>query len=168
MVDKIIEEINIALDNDLYFVALNSVLTLPDICGKAEYPSEKTSDRYKHWYQKYIGEYEQEPEEKMRDSGFPYLSGDVVYDLRCSLLHQGNPNLSNEKHINKFELIIEDKNEFDVYADMASMTLSIKPYKTYSVSIRRLCFIICKAAKKYYEDNKDKFNFFNYKIRRYK
>jgi len=38
MIDKLIEEINLALDNNLYIIALNTSLTLPDICGKAEYP----------------------------------------------------------------------------------------------------------------------------------
>lgn len=25
----------------------------------------------------------------------PYLSGSVIYSLRCSLLHEGNPNVDN-------------------------------------------------------------------------
>ena len=44
MVEKIVEEIRIALENKLYFVALNSALTLPDICGKAEFSNMKTED----------------------------------------------------------------------------------------------------------------------------
>ena len=165
MVNKLIREINIALDNDLYFVALNTALTLPDICGRAEYPELRTAERYKKWYQEYIGQYEQCPEDKDNNTGFPYLSDDVVYQLRCSILHQGNLNIEKGKTgIDKFALTIESKNEFNIYFDTSSMSISVNPYKTYRVSIRRLCFILCRCAVKYYERNKQKFNFFNYKI----
>ena len=62
MVDRIIRDIRGALDNNLFFAALNSALTLPDICGKAEYPSEQRSKkRYIDWYDKEIGLYERNP-----------------------------------------------------------------------------------------------------------
>lgn len=38
MILRIIDETEKALSHDLYFAALNLALTLPDICGKAEYP----------------------------------------------------------------------------------------------------------------------------------
>lgn len=56
MVDRIIQDIKGALENNLYFAALNCALTLPDICGKAEYPTERSSKkRYIDWYDKEIG-----------------------------------------------------------------------------------------------------------------
>lgn len=45
MVQKIVDDIRVALNNNLYFVALSTALTLPDICGKAEYPDEKSSKK---------------------------------------------------------------------------------------------------------------------------
>lgn len=165
MIDKLVKEINIALDNELYLVALNTALTLPDICGKAEYPDipdKKSSERYKKWYQENIGQCEQAPEDKDNNTGFPYLSADVVYQLRCSLLHQGNPNVEKEKTgIDRFTLFIEKKNQFDIYVDSASLCGETK---TYRVSVRRLCLILTTLASKYYEHNKEKFTFFNYEI----
>ena len=35
-----IDEIEKSLENECYIAALALALTLPDICGKAEYPSE--------------------------------------------------------------------------------------------------------------------------------
>lgn len=160
MVDKIITEINQALDNNLYIIALTAALTLPDICGKAEYPTLNTTTRYKRWYSENIGQYEINPDNKKRNLDMPYLSEDVVYSLRCSLLHQGTPNINENLNI-KFSLIIEKKNEFDIYCDSASYG---SDGKTYSVSIRRLCCILCWTAEKYYKNNKNKFNFFNYSI----
>ena len=43
MADRLVGEIRKMLENDLYFVVLNSALTLPDICGKVEYPDERSS-----------------------------------------------------------------------------------------------------------------------------
>ena len=54
MIDKLIEEINKALENELYFSALSLALTLPDICGKAEYPDKGSTSRYQLWYDEYI------------------------------------------------------------------------------------------------------------------
>lgn len=166
MINKLISEINLALDNNLYLVALNTALTLPDICGKAEYPELKTSERYKKWYQEYIGQYEQCPEDKENNIKFPYLSADVVYQLRCSLLHQGNPNVEKEKtDVDEFTLAVESKNTFGIYADSASLDAHCDACKkTYTVNVRRLCFILCRTTERYYDANKEKFDFFNYSI----
>ncbi len=40
MINRLVNEIEIALKNNLYMVALNTALTLPDICGKAEFPDK--------------------------------------------------------------------------------------------------------------------------------
>lgn len=51
MVDRIVKEINICLENDCYISALGMALTLPDICGKANYPQWKKQNvglRYKN------------------------------------------------------------------------------------------------------------------------
>ncbi len=49
----------------------------------------------------------------------PYLSGEVVYSLRCSLLREGNPNLQkNGKHpipIDRFSLVIQSEQPFRIY-----------------------------------------------------
>ena len=160
MVNQLIKEINLALDNNLYLVALNTALTLPDICGRAEYPDLGNTARYKKWCSENIGQYEINPDNKKRGIDMPYLSADIVYDLRCSLLHQGTPNIDRKFNIN-FSLIIEKKNEFNIYVDSASCE---NGEKTHKVSIRRLCCILCWTAEEYYKNNKVKFNFFNYKI----
>ncbi len=97
-----------------------------------------------------------------------------MYSLRNQVLHQGTPNIEKEtikedrNKIDRFILLKEPKNEFDIYSDTSSYTkdgwwMYQKDIKrTYSVSIRRLCLIICWTAEVYYKDNKDKFDFFDY------
>ena len=109
MINKIIEEIDKSLESEAYLSALSLVLILPDICGKAEYNSNiKNKERYINWFDEYIGKYEQSPFEV---SNNPYLSGEVVYQLRCCFMHEGNPNINknrikNERNkIDKFILL---------------------------------------------------------------
>lgn len=43
LIEQIIKEINTCLKNGCYIVALTIALTLPDICGKVEYPKDNNS-----------------------------------------------------------------------------------------------------------------------------
>ena len=173
MIDKLVDEINIALSHNLYFAALSLVLTLPDICGRAEYPSANVAKRYITWYNEYIGQYDRCPCDDCKAAQMPYLSGEVVYNLRNSFLHQGTPNIDSgqikdpSNQLDEFTLVIEKKNEFDIYSDAAGITESNQgeiKHRSYRVNIRRLCLIITLSAKSYYEKNKNKFDFFNYQI----
>lgn len=164
---QLIDDVNKALEAGCYYAALSLVLTLPDICGKAEYPQEKIGKRYIDWYDEHIGKYEQCSCEHCKRNTPPYLSGEVVYSLRNSFLHQGTPNIESSKiknennKIDRFELVIESKNRFDIYSDAAGNNGGERNYR---VNVRRLCLIICNSVLSYYEANQEKFNFFNYSI----
>ena len=96
MIKKIVKDLESCLENDCLFAALALALTLPDICGKAEYPKEKLiSRRYIDWYDKYIGNYERDRSKSLGDSPteLPFLSGELVYQLRCSFLHAGDTDI---------------------------------------------------------------------------
>lgn len=90
MIKKLIDEINEALDKELYLTALTAALTLPDICGKAEYPSEGNGKRYTKWCERFLN-----------DNNLP---ADKVYSLRCSLLHEGNVTVDSKDNV-KFRLL---------------------------------------------------------------
>lgn len=167
MVVRLVQDIREALENELYFVALSSALTLPDICGKAAYPDERSSrKRYISWYDEKIGKYEKNPEDK---DDMPYLSGEVIYSLRCSLLHEGNPNMKNDnlrtnQPIDHFSLVIEKVKPVDIYLDASTITrFGNEQKREYRMNVRRICMILCNMAESYFRDNRDKFHF-NYEI----
>ena len=175
MINQIIADINKALDNEAYLSALTLVLTIPDICGKAKYPKEKSGKkRYLLWYDEFVGTYEK-PSIDIHDIQFPYLSGEVIYSLRNMMLHQGTPNIEKEKieeecnRIDHFIIRIEKKKEFNLYVDAAHIydDFSNNNRIEYAVNVRRLCMIITLSAKNYYKENMEKFNFFNYHIQDY-
>lgn len=154
-------------------------LTLPDICGKAEYPILKEHTRYIRWYDENIGYYEKPPRADPNEVELPYLSGEVVYNLRCMLLHQGTPNIERNKihceecKIDRFSLLFEKKKSIDIYADSAQVfsggsspisSQNAVELRSYEVNVRRLCFILTTCSEAYYKNNMEKFTFFQYNI----
>lgn len=171
MLERIISDCEQALKHNLYFAALNLALTLPDICAKAKYPNEKSNKkRYVDWYEENIGQYEKSPDET---EDMPYESGEIIYSLRCSVLHQGNPNIDEKKcNITRFELIVEKHKTFGYTAcDSFGVSYNSETLEDAYILQREirlnlcvLCQKICNTAKKYYENNKYLFDFFNYHL----
>lgn len=170
MIPMLVQEINDCLNDNHLIAALTMALTLPDVCGKAEYPNERSSSkRYVDWFDTNLGETEN-PEFIFEDN-LPSLTGEVVYQTRCSFLHQGTPyvdidRISAERNkANNFKLVLEDKNDFDIYCDHSSVFSSncsnFHQNRSHIISVRRLCLIISSVALGYYKNNKEKFSFIN-------
>jgi hypothetical protein len=76
--DVITKEVERALDNGLYYLAVMLALTLPDICAALESRDGQTSgSRYKAWYTSWLA------------SRYSTLTGNDLYRLRCGVVHQG-------------------------------------------------------------------------------
>ena len=92
-----------------------------------------------------------------------------MYSLRNSFLHQTTPNIEkgeindSQNQIDEFVLVLEPKNDLDIYADLSMGECF--GVKSYYVSVQRLCFILTRTASFYYKNNKSKFGFIQYKIR---
>ena len=173
MINELVGEIIGCLKSGYYMAALTTALTLPDICGKAEYPKleKQTKQRYINWYNNYIGKPEKE---KFLNFGEFYQNGELVYSLRCSLLHQGNPNIedgiSDKNNIVYFELLYQKEEGAHICmgtseAQVINVNTEEKSVNIkYCINIKLLCYKLCKAASKYYSNNKEKFDFFNYRV----
>lgn len=157
MVELYVNDIENALKNKSYFSALAMSLALPDICGAAEYPNEtSTAKRYIEWYNKYLGEYMSD------DRGNPYLSGEIVYNLRNTFLHAGSPNIDSNKikdeanQLDRFGLILGDGTEMCV---TLFINTSIVKLRSMIVDVTYLCKTICDRSLWYYKNNTNKFHF---------
>ena len=116
MINRLINEIRKCMDCDCLLAGLALALILPDICGKAEFPQENSSKkRYIQWYDETVGITEKPPKSTKRNTEMPYLSGEVIYSLRCQFLHQGTPNIEAAKikeaacKIDDFTLLLQKK-----------------------------------------------------------
>ena len=165
-----LEEIKQGLKHTCYFGALALALTLPDICGKAEFPESSVRERYTKWYDKQFGDYLRNIPFVEESTNRPYISGELLYQLRCSFLHSGNAIIENEARIemqNKsiiFELeITEHYNDFTPFTEIYTYD-DITEKQHLIVNVEGLCRVLISIAQSYYEENKDKFSFFQYNI----
>ena len=160
MIDIYVEDIKSALKNKCFFSALSLALTLPDVCGMVEYPNKQVSERYISWYDKYVSAYVKDEKAVIPK---PYLSGEIVYNLRNTYLHQGSPNVNPDKvkeeinQVDNFILLLGDG------TIIHEMTLSIDfgpvSVRKILVDVTYLCDILCECALGYYRANTNKFSF---------
>ena len=169
LINRIVHEIRMALSHELYLSALALALTLPDTCGKAEYPNEKYSGaRYKKWCSQYVIS---DRHDSPYGYDMPYLSEEIIYNLRNSLLHQSTPNIEKSTihesrcRVDKFELVItgEDGTNGDLSEVAYDKDMNIVQ-RGLKVHISHLCYILSTAAEDYYKNNKEKFDFIKYSI----
>ena len=155
----LIKEIESSLKNNNLRCALGMALTLPDICGKVEYPGKGSEKRYVGWCEKYLFNQgfnshipftKSIPAEQQR-----VISPEVCYKLRCAYLHSGNLELNQRKGDNfpEFRLIITNPEDEGVYSGSADNNKHI------TIDIRHLTKAICNAAKDYHEKSKSKEDF---------
>ena len=158
-----------ALSHELYLSALALALTLPDTCGKAEYPNEKYSGaRYKKWCSQYVIS---DRHDSPYGYDMPYLNEEIIYSLRNCLLHQSTPNVEQSRihesrcKVDKFELVItgEDGTNGDLSEVAYDKDMNIVQ-RGLKVHISHLCYILSTAAEDYYKNNKEKFDFIKYSI----
>lgn len=164
MIEVYTNDIKHSLENKCYFSALALALTLPDMCGMAEYPEESVAKRYINWYNKYLGDYmSQEPDDSGQNS--PWLSGEIIYNLRNTYLHQGSPNVIGDKvkdeinQLDKFILVLGDGTKISDYRINIDAGSGKVTFKGILVDVTYLCNTICDCALWYYKNNRGKFKF---------
>lgn len=88
--DNFINAIDTALKNKNWYGALFIALTLPDICGKIEFPHLSSKERYINWFNK-------DMDNKYKSQSVVFLSGEDCYALRCALLHEGTDDIAQQR-----------------------------------------------------------------------
>lgn len=169
LIDQIAHEIRAALSHGLYLSALALALTLPDTCGKAEYPGENQNNkRYKQWCNQYVIT---DRCDSPYSNDMPYLNEDIIYSLRNSLLHQSTPNVDTKKiheercKIDVFNLVVGESHSANGDSCMVSYGKERKiVHRELSIYVSHLCYVLCTAAESYYKNNKEKFDFIQYPI----
>ena len=165
MIPIYVDEIKNALHNKCYFPALALTLALPDMCGMVEYPNEDVSKRYINWIDKYLGEQYAPAKGSICESN-PRLTGEVIYNLRNTYLHQGSPNLQSDKikeevnKVDKFALILGDGSViWDAAFSINSPKDKDLEIKIIIVDISYLCESICNCSLEFFNNNQERFNF---------
>lgn len=143
--DDLLSQIKIALNSNLYYLALYTTLALPDICSALSSKDGKTSGRqYIEWYDKYA-----------KGKCSSNLDGFACYKFRCSSLHQGT---TQDKRMGYSKIIfLEPVNQNMILHDnILNDALNI--------DLNIFCLAMIKAVEDWLNDIKDTPNF----IRNYK
>ena len=86
-----------AIEQKNWYAAVMLALTLPDICGKIEYPEDHSGARYKKWCEKYLEpKYTHQVGPAQMEKIHTFLSGSDCYALRCALLHEGSDDITEQ------------------------------------------------------------------------
>lgn len=94
----------------------------------------------------------------------PYPTADLIYNLRCSLLHECNPNVNLDKNdLMSFKLLITGSYMSGGISTVHKDSDGNPIGREIEIGIENLFFKLCRTAKEYYKENKDKFKF-NYTI----
>lgn len=167
MIPNYVDDIRGSLKNKCYFSALSLALTMPDICGMAEFPNKQVGERYIEWYDKYIGDYMAYGKDDLGGDN-PWLSGEVVYNLRNTFLHQGYPGIDSDKvkeeanRLDKFILMLGDGTDLQVATiniEAGTKEAGKITYRMITVNVTYLCDSICDCVLWYYKNNQKKFKF---------
>ena len=83
-----LNQIDSALNENLFYVSLLASLAVPDICGAIGSENGRaSSEKYADWFDHYIGNaYDQ------------FFDGEDCYKFRCSFLHQGSSQRSDARY----------------------------------------------------------------------
>lgn len=166
-VQSIIDSIREAVEKKCWIPALTTALTLPDIMGQIEFPElvnkrerRLVKQQYTTWFAKHV-EHWFADEQGWNKDGIPinpYFTADMCYQLRCSVLHQGNDDVKhdfsfeNEKdstYSYTFELRV---NACDSYGSVwPSPQSGEKLHKTIHVrvDVGSLCVRLCDEAQSF-------------------
>jgi hypothetical protein len=148
-------EIRSALKLGLYDCALALSLTLPDMCGKVEYPGESSKrKRYKDWFSIYAEPLFTMPATKVPEGKtvkYTWLTGEECWALRCSVLHAGD---HKTKDIKLSNIKIHASKGCDETHNYMFRDSQHADWETFF-----LCENLCCAAEQYYQGISDKTRF---------
>lgn len=140
----LINNIELSLDNNLFYSALSLTLMLPDVLSSLEQPNYRGRQKYINWCNKYFF------------TEHPYgedMTANDLYALRCAYLHSGDDSLAKQSIAN-----IIDKFMF-VYSNngllMHRNSIYLGNSYTLQLDLPTFCKEVVDAAKKFLEMNKD-------------
>jgi hypothetical protein len=150
--ENLLQAIKHSIKNDNMYAALFIAISLPDICGKIQYPGIKSQKRYIDWFNQYLKDQYSDPQKP--DS--PFLTAEDMYAFRCSLIHEGSDEISTQSariDINKF-ILISDGPHLNYFQNrIIKLQLSVKSF----------CIDICAAVERWLSNNDQNVNLIEYR-----
>lgn len=91
--ERFAEAIDQSVSSGNWLGALTLALAMPDICGRLQWPGDRSGRRYDKWWDSYMLRHYQL---EIAGSQHVFLSGSDAYALRCAVLHEGGADVSRQ------------------------------------------------------------------------
>jgi hypothetical protein len=115
---RFVEAVHASVASKNWYGSLALAITLPDVCGRLEFPAVGSGQRYKDWWDKYV-----------LPKYNTMLYGTDVYALRCSYLHEGTDDTLNQRAsaaLTKFVFIIPPPGGGRIHCNKSDFTLQLQ------------------------------------------
>lgn len=147
---NIISGLEKSIKEENWYSALFILVTIPDMCAKAEYPNNnKVGVRYRNWITSNFYQVNQIYEN--------HLCSDDFYALRCSVLHEGNTNIEGQsahkrvKHIG----LLGDGTHLLTFGSI-NVGSELDGKRLLYMSVKQLAIDMIKAYNYWYDKVKEK------------
>lgn len=159
--EKMLVEIERALEYNLHLAALTMTLILPDICSKIEYPHiKKTGERYIMWLKDRIDiDYPINRKSTLIDEtgspvSFEFFTSEKIYSLRNTLLHETKSQYESGDQKIIFDIISDNDEKYISCSSILACGDGEKSmvYKHIRVNVHDLCVRILCHAKTYIQE----------------
>jgi hypothetical protein len=95
--DRFVKAVRLSVQQRNWYGALAVALTMPDICAQLENPTRESHKPYVEWFNRYmLAKYTVAAGPPGYMDPRAFLSGDDCYALRCSYLHTGADDVSQQ------------------------------------------------------------------------
>jgi hypothetical protein len=98
-----------AIEQNNLYAGLSLALILPDMCGALEYPGASVTKRYEDWCRKWVQPKFTKGVNPFDGSPRIYVRAEDIYQLRCSLLHEGTSEIALHKRTGVDRFLIFDR-----------------------------------------------------------
>jgi hypothetical protein len=141
--DRFVASIRKNIETENWYAALFIALTMPDICGKMAYPDiEYSGPRYKKWFDGNLADINKTD---IMGTEVVFLTATDCWALRCSLLHQGTDDITEQKAqdiISKFEFTTMNMHR-------------IKINNILTLNVAKFCEEICQCVEEWFASISD-------------
>lgn len=94
---RFLDSVTSSLAAENWYAALSVALTVPDMCARLENPKNRRGEHYIAWFDRYLLAVNTMKGRWGGSSDCVFMSGTDCYALRCSFLHAGMDDVSDQK-----------------------------------------------------------------------
>ena len=148
LMERFTNSLRASVENQDWYVALATALTLPDVCGRLINPTQGSGARYSAWFDAWVA--------PGYTANLPhigthcFLTGSDCYALRCSYLHEGVADITQQRTrraLDDFHFIIPPRDGWSIHRNQINNTLQLQ--------VDQFCLDIADAVDRWSESVRD-------------